>query len=101
MQQHPMIGENIVAPLRSGASLLPIIRHHHERFDGTGYPDRLSGAGIPRLACVVAVCDAFDALFNDRPYRARKTLDEPGATRRTGPRTERDSECVSLFASYV
>src|SRR5438045_4650472 len=53
MRMHPQIGENIVAPLRTGASLLPIIRHHHERFDGTGYPDRLSGAGIPRLARIV------------------------------------------------
>ena len=101
MQQHPMIGENIVAPLRSGASLLPIIRHHHERFDGTGYPDRLSGAGIPRLARVVAVCDAFDALVNDRPYRARKTLDEAVATLRTGAGTQWDPEVVSLFASDV
>ena len=101
MQQHPMIGENIVAPLRSGASLLPIIRHHHERFDGTGYPDRLSGAGIPRLARVVAVCDAFDALVNDRPYRARKTLYEAVATLRTGAGTQWDPEVVSLFASDV
>src|SRR5256885_349614 len=101
MQQHPMIGANIVAPLRSGASLLPIIRHHHERFDGTGYPDRLSGAGIPRLARVVAVCDAFDALVNDRPYRARKSLDEAVAPLRTGARTQLDPEDVSLFASDV
>src|SRR3989442_1230991 len=101
MQQHPLIGENIVAPLRSGASLLPIIRHHHERFDGGGYPDRLSGAGIPRLARVVAVCDAFDALVNDRPYRARKTLDEAVATLRAGAGTQWDPEVVSLFASDI
>ncbi len=101
MQQHPLIGENIVAPLRSGASLLPIIRHHHERFDGNGYPDRLSGGGIPRLARVVAVCDAFDALVNDRPYRARKTLDEAVATLRAGAGTQWDPEVVSLFASDI
>src|SRR5439155_480776 len=70
MQQHPMMGENIVAPLRSGASLLPIIRHHHERFDGTGYPDRLSGAGIPRLARGCAVCDALDSRVSERLWPA-------------------------------
>ncbi|HEV2141288.1 MAG TPA: response regulator, partial [Candidatus Dormibacteraeota bacterium] len=53
MHLHPIIGENIVAPLRSGAPLLPIIRHHHERYDGTGYPDRLAGSAIPRLARIV------------------------------------------------
>src|SRR2546429_1613955 len=60
MHLHPLIGENIVAPPRSAASLLPIIRNHHENFDGSGYPDRLSGAGIPRLARIVSVCDTFD-----------------------------------------
>ncbi len=101
MRMHPQIGENIVAPLRTGASLLPIIRHHHERFDGTGYPDRLSGAGIPRLARIVAVCDAFDALVNDRPYRARKSLDEAVATLMAGAGTQWDPEVVQLFASDI
>jgi len=101
MRMHPQIGENIVAPLRTGSSLLPIIRHHHERFDGTGYPDRLSGAGIPRLARIVAVCDAFDALVNDRPYRARKSLDEAVATLMAGAGTQWDPEVVQLFASDI
>ena len=101
MRMHPQIGENIVAPLRTGASLLPIIRHHHERFDGTGYPDRLSGAGIPRLARIIAVCDAFDALVNDRPYRARKSLDEAVATLMAGAGTQWDPEVVQLFASDI
>src|SRR2546426_5845674 len=76
MHLHPIIGENIVAPLRSGAGLLPIIRNHHEHFDGTGYPDRLAGSSIPRLARIVAVCDAFDAMVTDRPYPSRKTIDD-------------------------
>src|SRR2546430_17684129 len=79
MHPHPIIGENIVAPLRSGAGLLPIIRHHHEHFDGSGYPDRLAGARIPRLARIVAVSDAFDALVHDRPYRQRQSVDEAPA----------------------
>jgi putative two-component system response regulator len=98
MHLHPIIGENIVGPLRSGAALLPIIRHHHERYDGTGYPDRLAGASIPRLARIVAVCDAFDALINDRPYRARKAPDEALAILRAGARHQWDPEVVDVFA---
>src|SRR3989440_130261 len=97
MHLHPIIGENIVAPLRSGASLLPIIRNHHENFDGSGYPDRLSGAGIPRLARIVSVCDAFDALVNDRPYRQRKPVDEALAILTAGAGRQWDPEVVDLF----
>src|SRR3989441_1616585 len=61
MRAHTTIGESIVRPLRSGANLLPIIRNHHERFDGNGYPDGLAGRAIPRLARIVSVCDAYDA----------------------------------------
>ncbi len=99
MRMHPAIGENIVAPLRSGAALLPIIRHHHEHYDGTGYPDRLAGTDIPRLARIVAVCDAFDALVTDRPYRSRKTPEEAMATLRAGARRQWDPEVVDVFIS--
>ncbi|TMD73305.1 MAG: response regulator [Chloroflexi bacterium] len=99
MRLHPTIGENIVAPLRSAAALLPIIRHHHEHYDGNGYPDRLAGTGIPRLARIIAVCDAFDALVNDRPYRARKTAEEALATLRAGARRQWDPEVIDVFVS--
>ena len=101
MHLHPIIGENIVAPLRSGAGLLPIIRNHHEHFDGSGYPDRLSGAGIPRLARIVSVCDAFDALVNDRPYRQRKPVDEALAILTAGAGRQWDPEVVDLFVKDV
>ena len=101
MHLHPLIGENIVSPLRTGASLLPIIRNHHERFDGTGYPDRLSGANIPRLARIVSVCDAFDALINERPYRHAKTLDEAVATLLGGSGRQWDPEVVETFVSDI
>ncbi|HEY6115804.1 MAG TPA: HD domain-containing phosphohydrolase [Candidatus Dormibacteraeota bacterium] len=97
MHLHPLIGENIVAPLRTGASLLPIIRNHHEHFDGTGYPDRLTGADIPRLARIVAVCDAFDALVNDRPYRPARTVEEAVATLLAGAGSQWDPEVVEVF----
>jgi putative two-component system response regulator len=69
MRAHPAIGAEIVGSLRSGSDILPIIRHHHERFDGNGYPDGLRGEEIPLLARIVAICDAYDSLVNDRPYR--------------------------------
>jgi cyclic di-GMP phosphodiesterase len=97
MHLHPLIGENIVAPLRTGASLLPIIRNHHEHFDGTGYPDRLAGENIPRLARIVAVCDAFDALVNDRPYRRAKTVEEAVATLLAGAGSQWEPDVVEVF----
>src|SRR5215467_6686475 len=69
MRQHPIIGEQICAPLKSLRPILPVIRHHHERMDGTGYPDGLYGEEIPLKARILQVADVFDALVNDRPYR--------------------------------
>jgi putative two-component system response regulator len=74
MRAHPLIGASIVQPIRLGSDLLPIIRHHHEGFDGGGYPDGLRGQEIPLLARIVAICDAFDSMVHDRPYRARRSV---------------------------
>ena len=101
MHLHPIIGANIVAPLKSGASLLPIIRHHHENYDGSGYPDRLAGQSIPRLARIVAVCDAYDALINDRPYRPRRCMEEALATLRGGAGRQWDPEVVDALAKQL
>ncbi len=101
MHLHPIIGENIVAPLRSAAELLPIIRHHHENYDGTGYPDRLAGTNIPRLARIVSVCDAYDALVNDRPYRPRRSHEEALAILFGGAGRQWDPEVVRLFTSNI
>jgi putative two-component system response regulator len=73
VRQHPIVGESICAPLPSFRDALPIIRHHHERMDGTGYPDGLIASQIPRLARILQVVDIYDALTSDRPYR--KALD--------------------------
>ncbi|MBI3894304.1 MAG: response regulator [Acidobacteria bacterium] len=70
MQQHPIVGERICAPLRTFHYVLPIIRHHHERMDGSGYPDGLIGEEIPLTARILATVDVYDALTTDRPYRA-------------------------------
>ncbi|MFH1068922.1 MAG: HD domain-containing phosphohydrolase [Candidatus Glassbacteria bacterium] len=69
MRQHPIIGYNICKPLRSLRHVLPIIRHHHERLDGTGYPDGLAGEDIPLTARILTVVDVYDALRTERPYK--------------------------------
>jgi putative two-component system response regulator len=69
MQRHPVIGERICKPLKSLRRVLPIIRHHHEHWDGSGYPDGLAGENIPLLARVLQVVDVYDALRTARPYK--------------------------------
>ena len=76
VRQHPVTGEKICAPLKSLRRILPIIRHHHERMDGSGYPDGLSGEEIPLKARILQVADVYDALIKDRPYRAALSTEE-------------------------
>lgn len=74
MRRHPVIGYEILKPLRTFQHVLPIVRWHHERPNGSGYPDGLKGEEIPLLARVTAVADVFDALSTDRPYRSALPL---------------------------
>ena len=69
MREHPIIGERICKPLKSLQLTLPIIRHHHERWDGSGYPDGLNGQKIPLLARIIQIVDIYDALMTARPYK--------------------------------
>ena len=70
MQRHPVVGDDLCRTVRSFEAVRPIVRHHHERLDGRGYPDGLAGDRIPLLAQIVSIVDVFDALTTDRPYRA-------------------------------
>ena len=75
MKTHPIIGDDLCRTVRLLEAVRPIVRHHHERLDGRGYPDGLAGDEIPLLARIVKVVDVFDALTTDRPYRKALTMD--------------------------
>jgi hypothetical protein len=77
MRHHPLIGANILRPVAFPWSIGPVVRHHHENYDGTGYPAGLRGEEIPILARVLAVADAYEAMTADRPYR--ESLTKEGA----------------------
>jgi putative two-component system response regulator len=97
MRTHSEVGERICLPLRSTTRFLPIIRHHHERFDGAGYPDHLVGGDIPLGARIVAVADAWDAMLSDRPYRRGLGRDRAHDQMRAGSGTQWDPELVKVF----
>ena len=101
MQAHAALGEQIMAPLRSTAALLPIIRHHHERWDGKGYPDSLAGDQIPLGARIIAIADAYNALLSPRPYRAALTPEKALQTLLEGAGRQWDARLVSLFVAWA
>jgi putative nucleotidyltransferase with HDIG domain len=97
MRTHPEVGEQIVRPIQSLQAILPIVRHHHERWDGTGYPDGLAGRAIPVGARIVAVCDAYRAMTENRPYREALGPDEARRELEQGAGTQFDPDCVAAF----
>src|SRR5579884_4185315 len=102
MRRHTIQGEEICKPMKSLAPVLPIIRSHHERWDGTGYPDGMKGEDIPLLARILQVADIYDALTTARPYK--KALPHAEAARimfEEVDRNWRDPELVSLFLDMV
>jgi putative nucleotidyltransferase with HDIG domain len=76
VRYHPLLGVRILEPVRGLSDVILFIRHHHEHFDGSGYPDGLKGEQIPPEARVLAVADAFEAMTSNRPYRKAKTPQE-------------------------
>src|SRR5271154_5451522 len=102
MRSHPARGEEICRPMRSLAPVLPIIRSHHERWDGSGYPDGLAGENIPLLARILQVADIYDALTTERPYKPALTPEDAFAVMEEEVRRGwRDPELVPLFASTI
>jgi putative two-component system response regulator len=102
MKEHPVTGERICSPLKSFRLVLPIIRHHHEKLDGTGYPDGLKGDKIPLTARVLQITDIYDALVTDRPYRKALGHEEAIRTMRNEARRGWwDASLISEFEALL
>jgi putative nucleotidyltransferase with HDIG domain len=97
MQRHPVVGEQICRPLIFARPCLTVIRHHHERWDGKGYPDRLQGEEISLLARIAAIADAWDAMTTDRPYRKALAAPVAFSILEDGAGTQWDPGLVPLF----
>ncbi len=102
MRQHVLIGEKICQPLRSMRGVIPIIRHHHERWDGSGYPDQLKGDDIPYLAQIFQLIDIYDALTSERPYKEALTTQEAlSVMLKEADSGWRNPKLVQLFAEFI
>lgn len=102
MQQHVLIGEQICQPLRTMQGVLPIIRHHHERWDGSGYPDGLVGDEIPFLVQVFQLIDIYDALTHERPYKpAFSAQDATAIIQAEVEKGWRNPELVQQFIDFL
>jgi putative two-component system response regulator len=102
MQQHTVIGDRLCGALRSLRTVRPIVRHHHERLDGTGYPDGLRGDAVPLLAQIISIVDAFDAMTTARPYiAARPASWAAEELLREAARGWRRADLVTAFLEHV
>ena len=101
MRTHPVLGAQIVAPITFLQGAVELVRHHHERFDGAGYPDGLAGEDIPLAARVFAVADSFDAMTSDRPYRGAMAIERALAEIEGGAGTQFDPQVVRVFVQMI
>ncbi len=97
IKKHPVIGSNIIGHLGMWLDEQKIIRHHHERFDGNGYPDHLKGEDIPFLSRIISVADAYDALTSDRSYRQKMSIDVALDIIKENSGSQFDSNVVDVF----
>ena len=97
VQRHPIIGEEIIRPVEIFRPVLPLLRNHHECFDGGGYPDGLKGEDINIFARIIAVSDSFDAMTTDRLYRRALTVEEALFKIKRAIRTQFDPRIVDIF----
>jgi putative nucleotidyltransferase with HDIG domain len=97
IKDHPVIGENILKPMLLFDREREIILHHHERWDGTGYPHGLSGSEIPYLSRILSVADSFDAMTTNRPYRKAMGIETALAELKRSRCTQFDTEIIACF----
>ena len=97
IKNHPSIGAKILGPAKIFEPFIPVILHHHERYDGKGYPGGLSGDNIPLFARIVCVADSFDAMTSDRAYRPRFTAVKAVEELENNKGTQFDPDLVDAF----
>lgn len=97
IKRHPEIGERILGPIVDDEEILKMVRHHHERYDGSGYPDGLVGERIPLGARILAVCDAYDAITSKRPYRAANDNEIACVDIEEGKNTQFDPRLIDIL----
>ncbi len=101
IRRHPAQGAEILRPLGAMKDIIPIMKHHHERYDGTGYPDGLAGEDIPFEARILSIADVYDAMLSDRPYRNKRTPEEAIRELKTGAGTQFDPMLTALFLDIL
>jgi hypothetical protein len=101
MRHHPLIGANILRPVAFPWPIAPVVRHHHEHFDGSGYPAGLKGEEIPLLARILTVADAYEAMTADRPYRPGRTAAEAIEELHACTSTQFDGRIVTVFVEAL
>ena len=101
IQKHPLKGARILSAVSMFKDVVPVVKCHHERIDGTGYPEGLSGESIPLLARIISVADAFDAMMSDRIYRSRLNIDQARQQLLNGAGTQFDAYIVSVFINII
>jgi len=101
VKKHPTLGEQVINQMSYLKDLAPIVRHHHEKWDGTGYPDGLKGKEIPLLSRILAVADAFDAMTSDRSYRKALSIEEALNEIKKNSGIQFDPEIVDAFLDVL
>ena len=101
MKKHASVGAEVLTHIPSLHALAPIVRAHHERWDGTGYPDQLKGEGIPFISRLICVVDSYMAIITDRPYQQARTSEEALAELQRCAGTQFDPAVVRAFSELL
>jgi putative nucleotidyltransferase with HDIG domain len=101
IQKHPLKGARILSAVSMFRDVVPVVKCHHERIDGTGYPEGLKGNEIPYLARIISVADAFDAMMSDRLYRSKLNLEEARQQLIGGADSQFDKDMVEVFVKLI